>query len=144
MEGVFISNSLKDNKKYNFIVVFYLMENPQKPGISAALAQAQQWIEIGNFCLRIFLQQRVFTWLSISKKTKNKKQNTRKTKSFLFACDCVWLCCERIQYGYGRICLILSLCLSCCENQAWSIATQNPKFKVIIILIGISLRRLTN
>ena len=41
MEGVFISNSLKDKKKYNFIVVFYLMENPQKPGISAALAQAQ-------------------------------------------------------------------------------------------------------
>lgn len=91
MEGVFISNSLKDNKKYNFIMVFYLMENPQKPGISAALAQAQQWIKIGNFCLRIFLQQRVFTWLSISKKKKPNKTQEKQNPSFLLVIvfDCV-------------------------------------------------------
>ena len=96
MEGVFISNSLKDKKKYNFIVVFYLMENPQKPGISAALAQAQQWIKIADFCLRIFLQQRVFTW---------HKYKDIKSKTILF-CLCLCLCCARP---------LLPLCLWFCE-----------------------------
>lgn len=86
MEGVFISNLLKDKKKYNFIVVFYLMENPQKPGISAALAQAQQWIKIADFCLRIFLQQRVFTWLSISKKKAQEEQNPSFLLVIVFDC----------------------------------------------------------